>query len=62
MSTLPLPPYLAEMLTRPRVPWARFADATIEVIAAEARAHGDEALHRRAIAALARSRRVTGCR
>jgi hypothetical protein len=51
-----LPPYLAEMLTRPRVPWHRFSDATIEVIAADAAAHGDEELYRRAVRALARRR------
>lgn len=55
-----LPPALADLLTRSRVPWARLDAATIEAVAHEARAYGDEVLYRRAVRAMAR--RVTGCR
>lgn len=48
------PPTLADILARPRVPWARMDAATIEAVAYEARLYGDAALYRRAIRALRR--------
>lgn len=48
------PPTLADILARPRVPWARMDTATIEAVAYEARLYGDEVLYRRAIRALRR--------
>ena len=48
------PPTLADLLSRPRVPWARMDAATIEAVAYEARLYGDAVLYRRAVAALRR--------
>jgi len=47
---------LNELITLPRVPWARMTDAEISAIAHEAGCYGDTELRRRALRALARRR------
>jgi len=47
---------IADLLTAPRIDWNKIikAGGDIATIAREARQHGDNVLHRRAVAALAR--------